>query len=111
MSEGAVLPEAKERLKASIMEALKNCYDPEIPINVVDLGLVYDIVIGDNNDVFIRIGLTAPGCPVGYLLEEEVKQEVGKIPEVRSIQVEIATSPPWSPDRMSEDAKRQLGLF
>ncbi len=102
---------AKEELRQRIMEALKNCYDPEIPINIVDLGLVYDVVISDDNEVFLRIGLTAPGCPVGYLLEEEVVQEVSKIPEVKRVDVEIARTPLWSPDRMSEDARRQLGLL
>ncbi|PSN83779.1 aromatic ring hydroxylase [Candidatus Marsarchaeota G2 archaeon ECH_B_SAG-F08] len=110
MDSQALTPE-KEKLKQKIIEALKNCYDPEIPINIVDLGLVYDININENNEVFLRIGLTAPGCPVGYLLEEEVIQEVSKIPEVKSVQVEIARTPAWTPDRMSEEAKRQLGLL
>ncbi|MEM0322384.1 MAG: iron-sulfur cluster assembly protein [Thermoprotei archaeon] len=103
--------DGKEELRQKIMEALKNCYDPEIPINIVDLGLVYDVVISDSNEVFLRIGLTAPGCPVGYLLEEEVIQEVSKIPDVKKVEVEIARTPVWTPDRMSEDARRQLGLF
>lgn len=108
---GTSNPNSKEELKRKIMEALKNCYDPEIPINIVDLGLVYDVVISDDNEVFLRIGLTAPGCPVGYLLEEEVIQEVSKIPEVKRVEVEIARTPLWTPDRMSEEAKRQLGLL
>lgn len=102
---------SKEELKQKIMEALKNCYDPEIPINIVDLGLVYDVEISDENEVYLRIGLTAPGCPVGYLLQEQVAEEVSKIPEVKRVDVEIALSPPWTPDRMSEEARRQLGLL
>lgn len=100
----------QQKLKDLIYEALKNCYDPEIPINIVDLGLVYDIIINEGNNVFLRIGLTAPGCPVGGLLQEEVRQEVSKVKGVNSVEVEIARTPVWTPDRMSEDARNQLGL-
>jgi metal-sulfur cluster biosynthetic enzyme len=110
-TESEKLAPEQEKLKEKIMEALKNCYDPEIPINIVDLGLVYGIKLNENNEAFLRIGLTAPGCPVGFLLQEEVVQEVSKIPEIKRVEVEIARTPLWTPDRMSEDAKRQLGMF
>lgn len=91
-----------------ILGALKNCYDPEIPVNIVDLGLIYDV---KNNlgDVYIKMTLTARGCPAHTTISENVKAEVMKLPGVKNTQVEVVWDPPWSPEKMSEEAKKQLG--
>jgi metal-sulfur cluster biosynthetic enzyme len=95
----------RERL---ITENLKQIYDPEIPMNIVDLGLIYGFEwAGD--DVKLKMTLTAPGCPVAGILAEEVKLAVEKVPNVKSATVEMTWEPPWSPDRMSDFAKRQFG--
>ncbi|MEM3506924.1 MAG: iron-sulfur cluster assembly protein [Candidatus Bathyarchaeia archaeon] len=95
--------------KESIIEALKDCYDPEIPINIVDLGLIYDVKIEDDK-VYIKMTLTAPGCPMHSLIAEQVKQAVEGVEGVKEAFVEIVWDPPWSPERMTEDAKKLLGI-
>jgi metal-sulfur cluster biosynthetic enzyme len=91
-----------------ITENLKQIYDPEIPMNIVDLGLIYGFEwAGD--DVKLKMTLTAPGCPVAGILAEEVKTAIEKVPHVHSATVEMIWDPPWSPERMSEFAKRQFG--
>jgi FeS assembly SUF system protein len=93
------------------MEALKNCYDPEIPVNIVDLGLVYDVKIIDDKNVYIKMTLTAPGCPVGPFVAEQVREAVMTLVEgVEKVDVEIVFDPPWTPDRMSDEAKALLGF-
>jgi len=95
----------QERL---ITENLKQIYDPEIPMNIVDLGLIYGFDwTGD--DVTLKMTLTAPGCPVAGILAEEVKAAIEKVPNVKSAKVDMIWDPPWSPERMSEFAKRQFG--
>jgi FeS assembly SUF system protein len=93
------------------MEALKNCYDPEIPVNIVDLGLVYDVKIIDDKNVYVKMTLTAPGCPVGPFVAEQVREAVMALVEgVEKVDVEIVFDPPWTPDRMSDEAKALLGF-
>jgi FeS assembly SUF system protein len=93
------------------MEALKNCYDPEIPVNIVDLGLVYDVKIIDDKNVYVKMTLTAPGCPVGPFVAEQVREAVMTLVEgVEKVDVEIVFDPPWTPDRMSDEAKALLGF-
>jgi metal-sulfur cluster biosynthetic enzyme len=95
----------RERL---ITENLKQIYDPEIPMNIVDLGLVYGFDwTGD--DVTLKMTLTAPGCPVAGILADEVKLAIEKVPNIKSAKVDMIWDPPWTPDRMSEFAKRQFG--
>jgi metal-sulfur cluster biosynthetic enzyme len=95
----------RERL---ITENLKQIYDPEIPMNIVDLGLVYGFDwAGD--DVTLKMTLTAPGCPVAGILADEVKLAIEKVPNVKSAKVDMIWDPPWTPERMSEFAKRQFG--
>jgi FeS assembly SUF system protein len=95
----------QERL---IIENLKQIYDPEIPMNIVDLGLIYGFDwTGD--DVTLKMTLTAPGCPVAGILAEEVKAAIEKVPTVKSAKVDMIWDPPWSPERMSDFAKRQFG--
>jgi metal-sulfur cluster biosynthetic enzyme len=96
----------RERL---ITENLKQIYDPEIPMNIVDLGLIYGFE-WKGDDVTLRMTLTAPGCPVAGILAEEVKTAVEKVPRVHAATVEMVWEPPWSPDRMSDFAKRQFGF-
>ncbi len=97
----------RERL---ITEGLKQVYDPEIPMNIVDLGLIYGFE-WSGDDVKLRMTLTAPGCPVAGILAEEVKTVVEKVPQVHGATVELVWDPPWTPDRMSEFAKRQFGYM
>ena len=105
---GAVGPYSeRERL---ITEGLKQVYDPEIPMNIVDLGLIYGFE-WKGDDVKLRMTLTAPGCPVAGILAEEVKTVVEKVPQVHGATVELVWDPPWTPDRMSDFAKRQFGYL
>lgn len=96
--------------KEAVIEALKEVYDPEIPFNVVDLGLIYGVDI-EGKKVRIRMTLTAVGCPLSYFLVEMVKDIVKeKIPEVEEVEVELVFDPPWTPDRMNPEARKLLGL-
>jgi len=95
--------------KDEIVNVLKDCYDPEIPINIWDLGLVYDINI-DNENVGIKMTLTAPGCMMGGMIAEEVKAKVQAVSGVKDAKVELVWDPPWTPDKMSEEAKAQMGI-
>ena len=95
--------------KDEIVSVLKDCYDPEIPINIWDLGLVYDISI-DNENVGIKMTLTAPGCMMGGMIAEEVKAKVKAVSGVKDAKVELVWDPPWTPDKMSEEAKTQMGI-
>jgi metal-sulfur cluster biosynthetic enzyme len=91
-----------------IMENLKQIYDPEIPMNIVDLGLIYGFEwAGD--DVTLKMTLTAPGCPVAGILADEIKTAIERVPNIHAAKVDMIWDPPWSPDRMSEFAKRQFG--
>ena len=90
-----------------VMNALRNCYDPELPVNIVDLGLVYGVAIDEDN-VKVRMTLTTMGCPAHAYLMHQVQTEVEKIPGVRTAEVEIVWDPPWTPDKMSPDAKKRL---
>lgn len=96
--------------KEAVIEALKDVYDPEIPFNVVDLGLIYGVEI-EGKKVKIRMTLTAVGCPLSYFLVEMVRDTVKeKIPEVEDVEVELVFDPPWTPDRMNPEARKLLGL-
>jgi probable FeS assembly SUF system protein SufT len=97
-----------------VWEALKQCYDPEIPVNIVDLGLVYEVKVeeelpGDAN-VYIRMTLTAPGCGMGPMIAADVKRRVQQIPGVSNVLVELVFDPIWNPDMMSEAAKLTLNM-
>jgi len=95
--------------KQDVMKALKDCYDPEIPINVVDLGLIYDISINSGR-VDIQMTLTAVGCPLSGVITNEVMQKVSTIKGVKNVDVKLVFDPPWSPKRMNSKARQQLGL-
>ena len=92
-----------------IVKALKECYDPEIPVNVWDLGLIYDVAV-DGEKVHVKMTLTAPGCPMHSFISREVKEKLQSVSGVKEATVEVVWDPPWSPDKMSPDAKVQLGI-
>ncbi len=94
-----------------VIEALKNCYDPEIPINIVDLGLIYDVQVRDDASVYVKMTLTAPGCPIGYFLVEQVKETIMRnVKGVQRVDVDLVFDPPWNPGMMSEEARKMLGI-
>ena len=94
-----------------IIGVLKTVYDPEIPVDIYELGLIYDVMINEDNDVKILMTLTSPNCPVAETLPMEVEEKIKSIDEVKSCEVEITFDPPWSKDLMSEEAKLELGML
>ena len=92
-----------------VYEVLRQCYDPEIPVNLVDLGLIYDVRVDDGH-VEVVMTLTARGCPAHSFISEQVRQRVAEIPGVKSAQVRVVWDPPWDISRLSEAARKQLGL-
>ncbi len=92
-----------------IMEVLKECYDPEIPINIVDLGLVYEIKI-EKDKVYVKMTLTSPFCPMSSFIQSDIKTKLEILKGVREAEVDIVWDPPWTPEKVSEAAKVQLGL-
>ena len=101
----------KQILELKVIDALQTCYDPEIPVNIYELGLVYGIEISDSGDVRIQMTLTAPSCPVAASLPLQIESKVGAVEGVKSAQVELVWDPPWNPGKMSESAKLQLGII
>ncbi|WP_126551488.1 metal-sulfur cluster assembly factor [Dictyobacter kobayashii] len=98
--------------EAELMDALRECYDPEIPVNIVDLGLVYGLDINNEaGNVDVSMTLTAMGCPMAGEVMSEVEMRVLQVENVKSCKVELTFDPPWSPDRMTEDAKWELGMM
>lgn len=95
--------------KDDVITVLKDCFDPEIPINIWDLGLVYGIDIQEGN-IGIKMTLTAPGCMMGGMIAEEVKSKIKAMQGVKEAKVDLVWDPPWSPDKMSEEAKAQMGI-
>jgi FeS assembly SUF system protein len=98
-------------LRPLVLDALATVYDPEIPVNIKELGLIYDVLVDKDARVGVRMTLTAPACPAAQSLPVEVKQKAAAVPGVTSAKVEIVWEPPWDKDRMSEAAKLQLGLW
>ncbi|MGI8826686.1 MAG: metal-sulfur cluster assembly factor [Chloroflexota bacterium] len=95
-----------------VREALKEVYDPEIGVNIVDLGLVYDLDLEQNGTVSVTMTFTTPACPLGPVIEQEVKNAlVGNVPGVTDTRINLVWTPPWTPDMMSEDAKLELGFW
>jgi len=97
-----------------VMSALKSCYDPEIPVNIVDLGLIYGVTFDpapdDKQDVNIEMTLTAQGCPEHVNISMQVKSRLEQLPGIRNAAVNVVWSPPWTPERLSPDARKQLGI-
>jgi FeS assembly SUF system protein len=94
-----------------VIKVLKTCYDPEIPVNVFDLGLIYDIKIATNGDVLVVMTLTSPACPVAGILPPEIQERLKEHPMIHDARVEITFDPPWSVDKMTEEAKLELGFL
>lgn len=101
----------KSKLTRNVVRALRQVYDPEIPVNVYDLGLIYQIDIDDNQKVYIKMTLTAPNCPMADMLIENVNEAVKDVPGVTDVAIEIVFDPPWDKSRMSEEALLELGLL
>ena len=97
--------------KSEIIDSLKTIHDPELPVNIYDLGLIYDIELIDNNDLKVKMSLTAPGCPVAGEMPGQVANTLAKIPNIGLIEVELVWEPVWTKDRMSEDAKLALDIY
>lgn len=101
----------KYETEEKIVEMLKTVYDPEIPVNVYDLGLIYKIDVSDDFDVTIDMTLTAPSCPAGDFIAEDIRQKVGTVKGVRSTTVNVVFEPEWNKDMMSDEAKLELGFM
>jgi FeS assembly SUF system protein len=98
-------------LYESVIEALKDIYDPEIPVNIYDLGLIYGVDVTPDADVMVVMTLTTPHCPVAESMPGEVELRVGSVPGVRDAEVEIVWDPPWDPSKMSDEARLELGML
>ncbi|HEX4121315.1 MAG TPA: putative Fe-S cluster assembly protein SufT [Verrucomicrobiae bacterium] len=114
-AENAAAPQTETVSEDQVMEKLRTCYDPEIPVNIVDLGLVYDLQIqplaAGGQRVEIKMTLTAPGCGMGPVLQQDVETKVAAIPGVKETAVFLVWDPPWNRDMLSETAKLELGLM
>jgi FeS assembly SUF system protein len=111
LNASAIAPDELERLTEDIVAALKTVYDPEIPVDIYELGLIYKVDIDDNRKVTIHMTLTAPGCPVAGEMPGWVENAVATAPGVSDVQVEMVFDPPWTPERMSEEAQVAIGWF
>jgi FeS assembly SUF system protein len=104
-------PARTAELKPAIVKAISTVFDPEIPVNIYELGLIYDILVDANGVAGIRMTLTAPGCPVAHTLPVDVASKVKAVEGVTDAKVDIVWEPPWTKDRMSDAAKLQLGMW
>ena len=107
----ALTPEELEAIGNELIAALKTVHDPEIPVDIYELGLIYKVDVADNKDVTIDMTLTAPGCPVAGEMPGMVKDAVKTVKGVGEVKVNMTFDPPWTPDRMSEEAKLELNMF
>ncbi|MDE1820341.1 MAG: DUF59 domain-containing protein [Euryarchaeota archaeon] len=104
-------PGSRQEKELLIKKALKKIYDPEIPMNIVDLGLIYGYEWSDDTHVTVRMTMTGPGCPVAGILAEEVKSGAETVPGIAEAKVDVVWEPPWGPEKMSDFAKRQFGYL
>ena len=104
-------PNGSAALRSGIVKALSTVFDPEIPVNIYDLGLVYDVIVDSARNVGVRMTLTAPACPAAQVLPEQVRKAVAAVPGVSDVKVDVVWDPPWTRDRMSDAARLQLGMF
>lgn len=114
MSEQQTEPQADTalpNLEEQVLEVIKTVYDPEIPVNIYELGLIYDVTVTPEGDANVTMTLTSPSCPAAQSLPGEVELKVGSIAGIRSANVNVSWDPPWSQDMMSEAAKLEMGLF
>jgi len=108
-----VRPEGEDDLTLfdPVMDALKTVRDPEIPIDLVNLGLIYELQVKKGGIVFVEMTLTTPSCPVAASLPDEVKKTIGAVPGIEDVRVKLVWTPPWDPERMSEEARLELGMM
>lgn len=104
-------PVKMAEIRPQVLEVLGTVYDPEIPVNIRDMGLIYDVLVDKDSRVGVRMTLTAPACPAAQSLPVEVREKAASVPGVSEARVEIVWDPPWTKERMSEAAKLQLGLW
>jgi metal-sulfur cluster biosynthetic enzyme len=100
-----------DETRDAVFEALKNVFDPELGLNIVDLGLVYDVQVHDDGGVDIQYSLTTMGCPIGPMIEDQMRSFLRGIPGVDEVRPEFVLRPPWTPEMMSDEAKAALGIF
>lgn len=103
--------ELRTSIETNVITVLRTIYDPEIPVNIYELGLIYEIAISDEADVKILMTLTSPNCPVAESLPQEVKDKVAMVKQVRSSEVELTFDPPWDQEMLSDEAKLELGFL
>ncbi|MCT4666067.1 MAG: SUF system Fe-S cluster assembly protein [Flavobacteriales bacterium] len=103
--------EEMQRIGERVIEVLHTIYDPEIPVDIYELGLIYDVKVSDEGDIEIEMTLTSPNCPVAETLPVEVQDKVKELPEVENCRVEIVFDPPWDKSMMSEEAQLELGFM
>lgn len=103
--------EEVKSLEERVVDVLKTCFDPEIPVNIYDLGLIYEVKVNDGNDVNVLMTLTSPACPVAETLPPHVEDRIRELPDVNSAKVVITFDPPWEKEMMSEEAKLELGMW
>jgi FeS assembly SUF system protein len=102
---------AGSELQAAVVDALKEIYDPEIPVNIYDLGLIYGVEVDDEADATITMTLTTPHCPVAETMPGEVELRAASVPGIRDAEVNLVWDPPWSPEKMSDEARLELGML
>ena len=100
-----------EELRDTVIEALKSIYDPEIPVDIYELGLIYDVEISEDGDALVTMTLTTPHCPVAESMPGEIELRVGAVPGVRDAEVVLVWDPPWGPDKMTDEARLELGML
>lgn len=104
-------PELAKEIEAKVTEALQTIFDPEIPVNIVELGLIYEIQVSPFGDVYVKMTLTSPNCPVAGSLPAEVENKTKEVPGVKSVELDLTFDPPWEMSRMSEAARLELGML
>lgn len=105
----SIMPETKELTMDDVKEALRDVYDPEIPVNVLDLGLIYDVQINEGQ-VYVQMTLTAPGCGMGPYIAQNAEWRIAEVEGVVDVEVDMVFDPPWNPEMITEDGKKLLGL-
>lgn len=112
-ADDVVRPDGEDDLSLfdPVLDALKTVRDPEIPVDLVNLGLIYELMVKKGGIVFVEMTLTTPSCPVAASMPDEVKKAIGEVPGVDDVRVKLVWSPPWTMDRMSEEARLELGLM
>lgn len=111
IQEGAKAPLTDDELREKVIDVLHTCYDPEIPVDIYELGLIYKIDVMPVNNIMVEMTLTSPMCPVAESLPAEVQEKIKGMPEVNDAQVEVVFDPPWEQDMMSEAARLELGFM